>query len=183
MSSNLHPAVEKTKRWLEEIVIGLNFCPFAKKEFVNNTIHYHASKHGMIEQALHELAEQMQFLIEHPEIETSLVVYATGFRDFGRYLDLVDYANDLLVSLELEGEIQIASFHPDYIFEGESEQSPSNYTNRSPFPTIHLIREPSMEKVLAVYKNPEQIPQDNIELAHEKGVKFFKQFLASVHKM
>ena len=182
-NEKLHPAIVRTKHWLEHIVIGLNFCPFAKKEFVNNTIHYATSNTGLLEQALNEVAAQLQHLLEHPEIETTLVIYTTGFRNFDKYLDLVDYANELLMDMGLDGEIQIASFHPDYVFEGEDEQGASNYTNRSPLPTLHLIREASMAKVLAVYQNPEQIPEDNIALAEEKGAKFFKQFLAGLNKI
>ncbi len=183
MSTTEHPAITKTKQWLETIVIGLNFCPFAKKEFVNNTIRYHKSSLGRIEPAIEELAAECLYLIDNPKVETSLVIYTTGFRQFDKYLDLVDYANDLIEHLELEGILQVASFHPDYVFEGEDEASAANYTNRSPFPTIHLIREASMEKVLSVYQNPEQIPEDNIALAHEKGAQYFKRFLASLHKM
>jgi len=178
-----HPAIDKTKLWLEEIVIGLNFCPFAKKEFVNETIRYHASRYGMLEQALEDISHECRYLIEHDEVETTLVIFTTGFRDFDKYLDLVDYANELIIALGYEGDIQLASFHPDYVFDGEDEQSPSHFTNRSPFPTIHLIREASMEKVLGTYKNPELIPENNIELAHEKGAAFFKQFLAGLRKM
>lgn len=183
MNVSEHPAVLKTKQWLEEIVIGLNFCPFAKKEFVNNTIRYQTSRSGMLAPALQEVADELTYLADHAETETTLLIFATGFRQFEKYLDLVDYANELLIDLGYEGEFQIASFHPEYLFDGEDEHSPANYTNRSPYPTLHLIREQSMEKVLSVYPEPESIPDNNITLANEKGVKFFKQFLAQLHKM
>ncbi|WP_448212971.1 DUF1415 domain-containing protein [Colwellia sp. MEBiC06753] len=178
-----HPAIAKTKAWLEEIVIGLNFCPFAKKEFVNNTIRYHDSKAGLLPVALEEFADECQYLLANPDVETTLIIYTTGFRQFDKYLDLVDYANDLLIDMGLEGEIQVASFHPEYVFDGERDDEPSNYTNRSPLPMLHLIREASMEKVLALYPHPEQIPDNNIALAQDKGTAFFKQFLARLNKM
>ncbi|MFD2166589.1 DUF1415 domain-containing protein [Thalassotalea euphylliae] len=178
-----HPALVATQKWLEDIVIGLNFCPFAKKEFINGTIHYEISTAGQLDKALEVIAEQCQKLMENDDIETTLVIYSLGFRRFEQYLDLVEYANDLLIEFGFEGDIQIASFHPDYVFDGEDEHSPSHYTNRSPYPTIHLIREASMEKVLSVYKDPELIPENNIALTEEKGAAFFRQYLAKIKKM
>jgi hypothetical protein len=175
------PDILKTQQWLEEIIIGLNFCPFAKKEFVNNTIHYQLCGAKKIASALEELAKQCKKLVEEPSIETTLLIFNEAFKSFESYLDLLDYANDLLVELGYEGKFQLASFHPDYYFEGEPFDAASNYTNRSPLPTLHLIREASMEKVLSVYKNPEQIPSNNIELAEDKGAEFFKNILKRIH--
>ena len=158
-----------TKAWLDEIIIGLNICPFAKKEFVNNTIHYYLSKTEQVKTALHEFIEQCQYLQAHDELETTLIVYDSGFRTFERYLDLVDYANDLLVDSGFEGVFQIASMHPEYCFDGEDYDDASNFTNRSPYPMLHIIREESMSRVLSVYNEPEKIPENNIKLAHEKG--------------
>jgi len=178
----LHPAIEQTKQWLDEIVIGLNFCPFAKKEFVNNTIAYVTSSQGQIDKALEELAEQCQYLAENDQVETTLLIFTTGFRQFERFLDLVDYAHELMTSLGYEGQFQLATFHPDYFFDGEPADSASHFTNRSPFPTLHLIREESMEKVLSHYPEPEAIPENNIQLADEKGAKYFKQVLKRIRR-
>lgn len=171
-----------TKVWLSEIIIGLNICPFAKKEFVNNTIHYHLSKTEQVKTALHEFVEQCRYLQNHEEIETTLIIYSDGFRGFNRYLDLVDYANELLVESGFEGIFQLASMHPEYCFDGEDYDDAGNFTNRSPFPIIHLIREATMSKVLSVYSEPEKIPENNIRLAHEKGANFFQQVLTRIHK-
>jgi hypothetical protein len=176
------PDILKTKQWLEDVIIGLNFCPFAKKEFVNNTIRYQLCDAKKIDFALDELAKQFEMLIQEPQIETTLVIFNEGFKSFESYLDLLDYANDLLVELDYEGTFQLASFHPDYYFEGEAFDDASNYTNRSPLPTLHVIREASMAKVLSVYKNPETIPENNIKLAQEKGAQYFKNILKSIHK-
>ncbi|MEW6991472.1 DUF1415 domain-containing protein [Colwelliaceae bacterium 6441] len=182
MTDLTHPAILKTKQWLEQVIIGLNFCPFAKKELVNNTIHYHICAQVRLEKALEEFALQCEYLTSHPEIETTLFICSLGFRDFESYLDLVDYANELLVDLGHEGVFQVASFHPDYLFEGEDSDDASHYTNRSPLPTLHLIREASMAKVLAVYDKPELIPENNIALAREKGSKYFQQILKQIHR-
>ena len=171
-----------TKDWLNEIVIGLNICPFAKKEFVNNTIHYHLSETEQVKTALHEFIEQCRYLQSHDELETTLIIYGDGFRGFDRYLDLVDYANDLLVESGFEGIFQIASMHPEYCFDGEDYDDASNFTNRSPYPIIHIIRETSMSRVLSVYNEPEKIPENNIKLTQEKGTNYFQEVLTRIHK-
>ena len=170
-----------TKQWLTEVIIGLNFCPFAKKEFVNNTIYYHESNAEQVKSALHELIEQCRYLQAHDELETTLIVYSDGFRGFDRYLDLVDYSNDLLVDSGFEGVFQLASMHPEYCFDGEDYDDASNFTNRSPYPIIHIIREASMARVLSVYNEPEKIPENNIILANKKGTNFFQQVLTNIH--
>ena len=172
-----HIGVAQTKEWISQVIVGLNFCPFAKKELVNNSIYYYITGQKKLKHAEQEFVEQCQYLTNHPEIETSLLIFEQGFADFQRYLELVDYCNDLLFSEGYEGIFQIASFHPMYCFEGEDYDDAANFTNRSPYPTLHLIREESMAKVLSVYKNPEQIPTDNIVLARQKGHLFFEQIL------
>lgn len=174
--------ITQTKQWLEQVIIGLNFCPFAKKEFVNNTIHYHLSSQEQVQKALEELHQQCQYLVDNEQIETSLLIYQPGFRHFERFLDLIDYGNDLLNEFGFEGILQIASFHPEYCFAGEDFDDASNYTNRSPYPTLHLIREQSMEKVLSVYKHPEKIPLNNIALAQQKGSDYFQAILAQIKR-
>ncbi len=183
MTDQNHPAILKTKKWLEQVIIALNFCPFAKKEFVNNTVHYHVCSQARLEKALEEFVQQCELLMANPDIETTLFICSLGFRDFDQYLDLVDYANQLLEDLGHEGVFQIASFHPDYVFEGEEKDDASNYTNRSPLPILHLLREENMSRVLRVYDQPELIPENNIERAREKGNQYFKQILKRIHKM
>ncbi|GHF90830.1 DUF1415 domain-containing protein [Thalassotalea marina] len=177
---NEQQAIEATKLWLEKIIIDLNFCPFAKKEFVNNTVHYHVHSSQDLKRAIEDFAKQCLYLSNHAEIETTLFICNQGFDDFEDYLDLLDIANEMVFSLGFEGIFQLASFHPDYVFEGEDKNDASNSTNRSPLPTIHIIREESMEKVLAVYKNPENIPTNNIALAREKGSDFFKNVMNEI---
>lgn len=172
--ANTSPVILATQEWLKEIIIGLNFCPFAKKEWINNTIDYYVSEQAKLKKALAELHEQCEKLANSPNTETSLLIYDGGFRDFNTYLELVDYANEFLVEWGFEGVFQLASFHPEYCFADDDYDDAANYTNRSPFPMIHLIRESSMERVLAVYKNPELIPENNMTLARSKGTDYFK---------
>ena len=172
--------IEQTKQWLSQIIIGLNFCPFAKKEFVNQSIHYHLSEKAQLKPALVEFLAQCHYLNDNPDIETSLLIYSDGFRDFNRFLDLVDDSNDLIVEHGFEGVFQIATFHPEYCFADADYDDASNYTNRSPYPTLHLIREQSMERVLSVYKNPEAIPDNNIALAEKMGADYFQTLLKKI---
>ncbi|WP_085304369.1 DUF1415 domain-containing protein [Colwellia polaris] len=172
--------IEQTKQWLTQVIINLNFCPFAKKEFVNQTIHYHVSEKAQLKTALVEFLAQCHYLNDNPAIETSLLIYSDGFRDFNRFLDLVDDSNDLIVEHGFEGIFQIATFHPEYCFADADYDDASNYTNRSPYPTLHLIREQSMERVLSVYKNPEAIPENNIALAEKMGAKYFQSLLHKI---
>lgn len=176
---NQNQAISATKLWLEQVIIKLNFCPFAKKEYVNNRISYVVSDAQDIENAIACLINECLVLDRNNEIETTLLMFNAAFENFEDYLDLLDVANDTLSSLGYEGVYQLASFHPDYVFEGEGVDDASNYTNRSPLPTLHLIREASMEKVLAIYPKPEEIPINNIELAQNKGSEYFKKLTTS----
>lgn len=180
--SQKSPEVNATKDWINQIIIGLNFCPFAKKEFVNNTIHYHKSDIEQLKPALHEFVEQCHYLQAHEGIETTLIIFSDGFRSFERYLDLVDYANDLLIDSGFEGVFQLATMHPEYCFADDDFDAATNFTNRSPYPMLHIIREKSMEKVLSIYKEPELIPEKNMALAEDKGSNYFSSILNKIHQ-
>ncbi|RHW76994.1 DUF1415 domain-containing protein [Colwellia sp. RSH04] len=173
--------ISATKDWLEQVIIGLNFCPFAKKEFVQQTIYYYVSDKTKSKMALVEMLNQFQYLQAHNELETTLVIYPQTFRSFDRFLDLVDQANELLIDEGFEGVFQLATMHPEYCFADEDYDDASNFTNRSPFPMIHIIREESMAKVLSIYKEPEKIPDNNIGVAQAKGSEYFKQLLDNIH--
>lgn len=172
--------ISHTKAWLSDIIIGFNFCPFAKKEFVNESIHYYLCEDKKMDTALKTIIFQCEYLQNNPSVETSLIIFNQGFAMFDDYLDLLDYANQLLADSGYEGVFQIASFHPLYCFDGEPFDDAANFTNRSPYPMIHLLREESLEKVLAIYPEPEKIPDNNIALAREKGADFFKNTLDKI---
>jgi len=169
--------IKATKYWLENIIIEFNFCPFAKREFVNETIHYQVSEQTCTEGRLCEVVEQLKYLDLHKTIETSLVIIPTGLESFFDYLDLLSLAEETILQLNYEGVYQLASFHPDYCFEDLKQNDAANYTNRSPYPMIHILRESSLEKAIEFHENPELIPEANIKNARAKGSETFKKIL------
>lgn len=169
-----------TQQWVNDIVIEFNFCPFAKREYENQRIHYQVVEERAPEQQLQALLDEFKRLDKNTDIETTLLILPKGLESFFDYLDLVDVANSLLESEGYEGIYQIASFHPDYCFAEAKQNDASNYTNRSPYPILHILREASLEKVLAKYPDPETIPENNVNLAQQKGEEFFKQRLAEI---
>ena len=172
-------AVEETKAWLNQVVIELNFCPFAKREMQRNSIRYRVCNSKKAKDVLNLFAQEVLFLDQHPEIETSLLILAEGFKHFFSYLDIVDITQNWLDENDYSGVYQIASFHPEYVFDGEPDDSAANYTNRSPYPTLHLLREESLDRAIRSYKHPEQIPEDNINKAHSMGEAALKALLLS----
>ncbi|MBE9560531.1 MAG: DUF1415 domain-containing protein [Proteobacteria bacterium] len=169
MSAQEQTVIQQTKNWVEQIVIGLNLCPFASRPFQNNHIEYTVNSGDSTEQHLHQLAECFTRLDASAEIETSLLIYPDAYQSFDNYLQLLDLANHLLEDMDYAGSYQIASFHPDYCFEGSTEDDASNFSNRSPYPMLHLIRESGLEKAIANYPDVEQIPDNNIKKLREIG--------------
>ena len=166
--------IAQTKKWILDVVIGCNFCPFAAKEYRLDTIHYHVSAASGHENALYELLMQCKRLDEQKDICTTLILFPDAYHDFGYYLDLVSLAEELIEAEGYSGVYQVASFHPDYIFEGTNDNSPENYTNRSVYPMLHILRENSITEAISKYKDPEQIPMRNIEYSRKKGLEFMK---------
>ena len=175
-------AISQTREWVSSVIVKYNFCPFARKEVENNCIHYIESNANTIDDAVMDMLEQCIELDRESERETTLIMFDNGFSDFEDFLDLVDLANALLVAQGFEGKYQIANFHPDYVFADSDETDPANYTNRAPFPTLHLIREASMSEALENYDEPESIPEHNINLARRKGIDFWQQLLENCKK-
>lgn len=167
------------ENWVERVIMKYNICPFARQEVMSDTIRYQVIENKKLDHVLTALIDECQFLDAHPELETTLFILPQGFEGFYLYLDLVDIANDLLIEQGYEGVYQLASFHPDYCFDDEPLDSAANYTNRAPYPTLHIIREESMEKALAQYNDPESIPERNIAFAERKGSEFFVKLLQS----
>ncbi len=158
------------QKWLKTIVIQHDFCPFAKKELLRDSIRYCVNDSSNTKETLHNLMDEFLFLDRQPEIETTLFILPQGFDDFDDFLDLVEIANALLEEQHYLGIYQLASFHPDYCFHGSDNKDPANYTNRSPYPVLHLIRESSLEKAIANHPDPEDIPERNIAYARELGL-------------
>ncbi|SEM34449.1 DUF1415 domain-containing protein [Halomonas caseinilytica] len=150
-----------TRAWVESFVVGREVCPFAGREIARDSVRYVTVEAARLEAALLRLMEECWHLDTHPETETTLLVLSDGLADFDDYLDALGLAESLLVEQGYEGIYQLASFHPDYQFEGEAEDAPRNFTNRSPWPMWHLIREAGLERALAHYPDPEGIPVRN----------------------
>jgi hypothetical protein len=166
--------------WVDEVIIGLNLCPFAKKPRQKQQIAIHISTETTLESQLKEFEEQLIALSEcDPSVtDTSLLVYPESHSDFDEYLDFLYLANMTIEQLGLIGDFQLASFHPNYQFEDTEPEDKENLTNTSPYPTIHIIREATVERVLKQYPNPELIPENNIktvtQLSELKVAKLFK---------
>jgi hypothetical protein len=163
--------VAAMQAWMEQAVIGLNLCPFARGVQQRNAIRWVVTD-ARTPMALAEvLAEELMRLTESDpaEIETTLLVHPGVFQEFEEFNDFLDVAEGLLDSLGLVGEVQIASFHPDYRFAGEPEDDISHATNRSPFPTLHLLREESVSRAVDALPAPDIIPERNIETLRRLG--------------
>lgn len=174
--------IDHTQKWVKEVIMKYNICPFARKEVENNSIRYVVIEQTKIKMVIKNLISECELLNTQDKVETSLLILPRGFEGFYDYLNLVDRANDALLDNGYEGQYQLASFHPDYCFEDAPQDDVANYTNRSPYPTLHIIREASMEKALSEYRDPESIPERNIAFARKKGCDFFEKLLAQCTK-
>lgn len=174
--------IEASKSWVEQVVIGHNFCPFAKREYDSGRIRFVLSESIKFEDGLQALIKECEMLDENNEIETTLIIFSKQLAEFDDFLDFVDMANQLMPMQGYEGIYQLANFHPDYCFADEEENDAANYTNRSPWPMLHIIREESMEKALETYPDPQSIPENNIKLAREKGCQHFQNILNDTKK-
>jgi uncharacterized protein len=156
-------ALADTRRWLEDAVIGLNLCPFAKAVHAKDRIRWVLCEATDTEALLHTLVQELQHLAEaDPETtDTTLIVHPQVLGDFLDYNDFLDVADAALAELDLDGVIQIASFHPDYQFAGTAPDDVENCTNRSPHPTLHLLREASIDTAVAAFPEPEAIFETN----------------------
>ncbi len=162
-------AITQTRAWIDAVIVALNFCPFARRELDRDSVRFRVIREDSLEQYLLALIDECILLDQDPEIETSLLILPQDFASFDTFLDLLEMANALLVEQGYIGIYQLASFHPDYCFANAPADDPANYTNRSPFPLLHLIRESSIERAVANYPQPELIPERNMALAREKG--------------
>lgn len=164
--------IAATRLWLERIVIGLNLCPFAKAVYVKDQVRIVLSDATTTEALVEQLAEELVLLRDTPaeQIDTTLIVHPQVLTDFLDYNDFLDNADAAIEALDLQGILQVASFHPDYQFEGVAPGDASNYTNRAPFPTLHLLREDSVARAVDVYPDPDVIVERNIQTLDRIGV-------------
>lgn len=160
-----------TRTWLEKAVIGLNLCPFAKAPHLGGRIRYAVSLAETPDELRADLVDELETLAaaDPEEIETTLLIHPRVFADFLDYNDFLEVADETLEDLDLVGEIQVASFHPRYQFAGTEPDDIENYTNRSPYPMLHLLRESSVDAAVAAYPDTAQIYEKNIETLRALG--------------
>lgn len=171
MSPNDEIIIQRTQTWLEKAVIGLNLCPFAKAPYVKKQVRIQVSHARHLDAFLEDLDAEIQRLLHTPadELETTLLTHPNLFDDFLQFNDMLDLADNALADNQAVGIIQIAPFHPDFQFADTEADDIGNYTNRSPYPTLHLIREDSIEKASLAFPDPSVIFERNIALLQEMG--------------
>ena len=166
----------QTRHWLEKAVIGLNLCPFAKAVYVKNQVRLVVSKARHADDLLEELDRELDLLVATPadEIDTTLLIHPTLFEDFLDFNDFLEIAEGVVDEHGLEGVIQLASFHPQFQFDGTEVDDISNYTNRAPFAILHLLREESVERAVEAFPHADAIFDANIATLEKLGHRGWK---------
>ena len=179
MNDTAHDPIADTRRWLEKAVIGLNLCPFAKAVYVKEQVRFVLSDATTPEALLEQLAEELLLLRDTPaeQVDTTLIVHPQVLADFLDYNDFLDNADAAVEALDLQGILQVASFHPQYQFAGAAPDDVSNYTNRAPWPTLHLLREDSVERAVAAFPDPDVIVERNIATLDRLGIEGWNRLL------
>ena len=169
-----------TRHWLERFVIGLNLCPFAAAPFRGGRIRYEVCEATQTEGIYQAFLQVLDDLVQADPhaVETALLVVPDGLQRFDEYLDMLALLEAAIGEAGLDGVIQVASFHPDYLFADAPADDPANFTNRSPYPMFHLIREDGLTAALEGYVQPERIPQRNVERLRQLGVDGIRRLLA-----
>jgi hypothetical protein len=173
-------AIEETQRWLERAVIGLNLCPFAKAVHKKGQVRYVVSEATQPLQLHADLVRELELLRDtDPEaVDTTLLIHPHVLDDFLDYNEFLEVADDTVADLDLEGEIQVASFHPAFQFEGTAPDDISNYTNRSPYPTLHLLREASIDRAVAAFPDASKIFEANVDTLDRLGIEGWRKLFA-----
>lgn len=167
-------------RWLQEYIVDYNLCPFAKKPLIQNQIRIEVVSEKKRAIILEKFFDELKRLDDNTSVETTLLVFPFSLLDFYQYLEICEFCDQLLIQQGYEGVYQLASFHPGYFFEGEESNDSSHFTNRSPYPIIHILREDSIEQVLKTYKKPEDIPVNNIALMRKLGADYLQKKLKQI---
>ena len=169
--------INTVQRWVETFVVGLNVCPFAKREVVKNRVRYCVSQADTRELLTADLERELNRLKDNDAIETSLLIHPGVLQDFYDYNDFLHTANTLVRVMGLDGVFQVASFHPNYQFAGTEPADAENHTNRSPYPILHLLREKSLTVAIDAYPGAEDIPNKNIKIMNELGGEYLQNIL------
>ena len=166
--------IEQTKKWITDVVIGCNFCPFAARVVKQQTVFFKVETATETHACLQSFLQELARLDNDDTIETSFLIFPDPFKNFDDYLDLISAAEKMLKQKRYDGIYQLATFHPRYRFASAPENDAANYTNRSMYPMLHLLRESSIDKALEHYDDPENIPVRNVTFAREKGMAYMK---------
>ena len=161
--------ISSVRQWVESVVVDLNLCPFAKRELVKNRVRFTVTEVKTEERLLKVLQAELELLNNEPTVETTLLIHPNVLQNFYDYNQFLNYVDGLLAQLKLEGIYQVASFHPDYQFADTDPSDVENYTNRSPYQMLHLIREESLELAIASYPDADDIPEKNKKLMKSLG--------------
>ena len=164
--------IAQTRRWLERAVIGLNLCPFAKAVYTKQQVRFVLSDASTPEALLAQLGEELLLLRDTPaeQVDTTLLIHPQVLGDFLDYNDFLETADALVETLDVDGVLQVASFHPDYQFAGSTPDDVENFTNRAPYPTLHLLREDSVSRAVEAFPDPEAIVERNMQTLRTLGV-------------
>ncbi len=168
---------KEVELWLSSVVIGLNLCPFAQREYKRNSIRFKTSEAKDEQEIVRDLVVELSLLNKRDDIETTMLILPNALNDFLHFNDFLGFAEDLLQEMKLEGVFQLASFHPDYQFAGTHPDDAENYTNRAPHPILHILREASLAEAIEQHPEPAQIPDDNIRLMQSLGSRHMQALL------
>jgi uncharacterized protein len=177
LSESEEEVVAATRAWVEKAVIGLDLCPFARTVYIRDQVRFVVSEAETPEDLLADLIRELRALeAADPEaVDTTLLIHPRVLGDFLDYNDFLDVAEAAVADLGLEGEVQVASFHPRYQFAGTEPDDVENYTNRSPYPILHLLREASVERAVAAFPDPSEISEKNVETLRRLGREGWKK--------
>jgi len=174
--------IESVAHWVDSVVVDLKLCPFAKRELINDRVRFAVTDARSEEQLLTALEAELKLLDGDASVETSLLIHPNLLQDFGDYNQFLNIIDSLLIEMQLDGIFQIASFHPRYQFAGTGPHDAENFTNRSPYPLLHILREDSLRRAIAGYPDIDQVPIRNIELMNRLGTKRLESLLARCFK-
>ncbi len=167
--------IQQMTQWIRSFVIKFNLCPFAKREMDKCSVRMKVSPAQAFQHALAELKIELELLDENPDLATTFLIFPAFMHDFFDYLDFVEKANSSLCVAGYEGIYQLATFHPDYCFADAPVEDVTNYTNRSPYPMLHILREDDLERAIAAYGNTDKIPENNMARLRELGLEKVKE--------
>lgn len=171
--------IKQTQAWLDKVIVSYNLCPFAKAVIDSQQLGFVIDPADTTSSQLHNLILQCEYMQQHSEIATLLLLYPASLKQFDDFLDYLAIAEAILVEQGYEGVFQLASFHPEYCFEDSDPDDPANFTNRSPYPMLHILREADIEQALRNYRQPENIPERNITTCRRLGLEKMRSLLAA----